>query len=416
MWVTLHMHVVGPNSNGITHVNKTSDRHEPAQCSLDTRAKEGPTLLLQSLKKCFASCFHIQTQNDRVHFCLAPGFLRNPHSRLLRSSIHPRPDTLRLGIWMGAFLCPLLGGRHSVALRSLSVEKGTCKRRDVWGMSQSGRGRSAAPLLASRDGSRFLPHALNLSFRTFWVMAVCTEVFAEHRCPRRRACSCIPSGHCPSPCHLHLGTKRKQNRTITALLSLGSESRPAGPLCLPWSKPGGHPSLSPPAQAQPAARRPWPRSRSGALGWARPPAAGRAPRRRRPAPSHPAASPCPPPRPTSLSPPEPRPEGGREARPGSSLRGCGAVRRGGLGPTGAAWRWVGAGGAWLWRERSQELSFWVGRGREESGCFFSVLVSQRLAQSLSPAARLGSCPWLSIYCSICSIFFLSTSSQLHEVS
>lgn len=291
------MHVVGPNSNGITHVNKTSDRHEPAQCSLDTRAKEGPTLLLQSLKKCFASCFHIQTQNDRVHFCLAPGFLRNPHSRLLRSSIHPRPDTLRLGIWMGAFLCPLLGGRHSVALRSLSVEKGTCKRRDVWGMSQSGRGRSAAPLLASRDGSRFLPHALNLSFRTFWVMAVCTEVFAEHRCPRRRACSCIPSGHCPSPCHLHLGTKRKQNRTITALLSLGSESRPAGPLCLPWSKPGGHPSLSPPAQAQPAARRPWPRSRSGALGWARPPAAGRAPRRRRPAPSHPAASPCPPPPP-----------------------------------------------------------------------------------------------------------------------
>lgn len=153
--------------------------------------------------------------------------------------------------------------------------------------------------------------------------------------------------------------------------------------------------------------------RSPGLG---PPAAGRAPRRRRPAPSHPAASPCSPPRPTSLSPPEPRPEGGREARPGSSLRGCGAVRRGGLGPTGAAWRWVGAGGAWLWRERSQELSFWVGRGREESGCFFSVLVSQRLAQSLSPAARLGSCPWLSIYCSICSIFFLSTSSQLHEVS
>lgn len=320
------MHVVGPNSNGITHVNKTSDRHEPAQCSLDTRAKEGPTLLLQSLKKCFASCFHIQTQNDRVHFCLAPGFLRNPHSRLLRSSIHPRPDTLRLGIWMGAFLCPLLGGRHSVALRSLSVEKGTCKRRDVWGMSQSGRGRSAAPLLASRDGSRFLPHTLNLSFRTFWVMAVCTEVFAEHRCPRRRACSCIPSGHCPSPCHLHLGTKRKQNRTITALLSLGSESRPAGPLCLPWSKPGGHPSLSPPAQAQPAARRPWPRSRSGALGWARPPREGLRAAAAQPRPTRPRAPALPPaPRPSHL-PSHGRREGGRRgpARACAGAARCGA--------------------------------------------------------------------------------------------
>lgn len=193
-------------------------------------------------------------------------------------------------------------------------------------MSQSGRGRSAAPLLASRDGNRFLPHTLNLSFRTFWVMAVCTEVFAEHRCPRRRACSCIPSGHCPSPCHLHLGTKRKQNRTITALLSLGSESRPAGPLCLPWSKPGGHPSLSPPAQAQPAARRPWPRSRSGALGWARPPREGLRAAAAQPRPTRPRAPALPPaPRPSHL-PSHGRREGGRRgpARACAGAARCGA--------------------------------------------------------------------------------------------
>lgn len=83
MWVTLHMHVVGPNSNGITHVNKTSDRHEPAQCSLDTRAKEGPTLLLQSLKKMFCKLFSYSDSEWQGSFL--------PGSRLSEKS--PLPAT-----------------------------------------------------------------------------------------------------------------------------------------------------------------------------------------------------------------------------------------------------------------------------------------------------------------------------------
>lgn len=56
----------------------------------------------------------------------------------------------------------------------------------------------------------------------FWVMAVCTEVFAEHRCPRRRACSCIPSGHCPSPCHLPSHGRREGGRRGPARACAGA--------------------------------------------------------------------------------------------------------------------------------------------------------------------------------------------------
>lgn len=243
------MQVVGPNSNGITHVNKTSDRREHAQCSLDTRAKERPTLLLQSLKKCFASCFHIQTQNDRVHFCLAPGFLRNPIPGYCSPAFIPgQTDSgLRFG-WVHFFVLCWVEG--ILSLYALWAWKSECAKGGMYGECPRVEGSAElAPLQASCDGSHFLPLALNLSFRTFWVMAVCTEVFAEHRCPRRRARSRIPSGHRPSPRHLHLGTKQKQNRSITAPLWLGSESRPAGPLCLPWSTPRGRPSLSPQAPA-----------------------------------------------------------------------------------------------------------------------------------------------------------------------
>lgn len=99
---------------------------------------------------------------------------------------------------------------------------------------------------------------------------------------------------------------QNKNKTAASPPRFDSGANPGRPARS--ASPGARPGVG-----RPSAPRPRPRSGRGVPARARPPRP-RAPCR----PPHP--------RPTSLSPPEPRPQAGREARPGPSLRGCGAVR------------------------------------------------------------------------------------------